>query len=206
MANRSCGNCAHSERSYALCKKENCFNGTGPGWVHKFDLDKVRNHNQIIAKKERALSECDFCAHKNKLWDWYPCCVCKGINSNKFEEKQMEMSQIEAKEPDYSFNPSIIAAMKEGKSVWCSKTDCLKWFEFDKGDADEYWISAVWRFKWALEKPKTKVKKWQWIYKSDGCYDLTTLNFATKIEARKAIFSDIESIEPWLPSEIEIEE
>jgi hypothetical protein len=58
-----------------------------------------------------------------------------------------------------------------------------------------------------LPMPKKKIKKWQWIYKSGLCYSLTSGYFANKGEINEHTAIWIESIiEPYLPSQIEVEE
>ena len=86
------------------------------------------------------------------------------LNLEPPTEKELETTPVWK---DYSFNQSIIDALKEGKSVWsrcnCGDPDCGTWNATNRDT--KILLAQVFEDSWALEKPKTKVKKWQWIYK-----------------------------------------
>ena len=62
--------------------------------------------------------------------------------------------------PDYSFNQSIVDALKAGKSVWhkcdCGDGDCDRWLETD---TEEVRLCDVFEYSWSTVKPTTTVKK-----------------------------------------------
>ena len=114
----------------------------------------------------------------------------------------------EIKESDYSFNQSVIDALKEGKSVWsrCNCGDCGTWNATNRDT--KILLAQVFEDSWALEKPKTKVKKWQWIYKKQGLtFDITCIKYSIK-EAENENLKDgcYRLTEPYLPSETKVEE
>jgi hypothetical protein len=113
------------------------------------------------------------------------------------KEKEQTM---ESKEPDYSFSKEIQDALKEGKSVWINYAG-TGWKEIWIDKEDDYTVREMIENKWSLEKPKEKIKKWQWIIKikGTGVYQLT--NYYIKKEDFEN--EDFEVIEPYLPSEIE---
>ena len=68
---------------------------------------------------------------------------------------------------------------------------------------DSKWIEALY-----IPRPKKKVKKWNWIYK-DNCHNfrMTVAKYATKEEVSNVVIVPLKYIiEPYLPSEIEVDE
>lgn len=117
------------------------------------------------------------------------------------------LAPIREKVSEYSFNAEIIAALEQGKSVWSSFED-NKWFEIKQPGT--WGLTATHSHKWSLTKPKEKVKKYNWTYKTKREeYHISAGKFATKEDANKA-FRDmrciVEILEPYLPSMIEVEE
>jgi hypothetical protein len=132
-----------------------------------------------------------------------PCCECKGLS--KWEPE--EVSQTETKEPDYNFDQGIFDALRAGKSVW-AQNDYIRelWFEVNDSMLINYNMTMIYEYKWSLEKPKVKVKKYQWILKGkENKFFMSDAHYKNSEEANKKMNGYYEAMEPYLPSEIEIE-
>lgn len=146
---------------------------------------------------------CIDCKHAPANGGKLPCRICftgypeRGFLTSHWEEKP---------EPDYKFNDKIIEALKAGKDVYwkcdCGDESCNKWIV--ASEDTNIVMSDIYDCKWAVEKPKVKVKKWQYIYKKDGFFYFTENHYKSYSHAQNKHFSKI--IEVYLPSEIEVEE
>jgi len=78
---------------------------------------------------------------------------------------------MENKEPDYSFNQSIIDALRDGKTVWY-KNGMGQWSIVDKCCCFAN-IETIVNGQWSLTKPKVKVKKKHecWINVYENSYE-----------------------------------
>jgi hypothetical protein len=176
----------------------------------------------IRKKQERKLSECDFCVHKNVSFSEVPCCVCRGIFPNRFKEKekQMETYPLNLTPPtdeefknapvwhDYSFSKEIVAALKDHKPVWykcnCGQPECNCWVEI-KYD-EKIVLSDLYDCSWALANPEVKVKRWQWILKGkENKFFMSDAHYKNSEEANKKMNGYYEAMEPYLPSELEVD-
>jgi len=119
------------------------------------------------------------------------------------------MTKVETKESDYSFNQSIIDAFAQNTIVWRRPKLCKEWIKIGALEAQEMSFGQMFHYNdWALENPKTKVKKYQWLYKKQGItFDITDIKYSIK-EAENENLKDgcYRLTEPYLPSEIEVEE
>lgn len=109
---------------------------------------------------------CFYCIHSLKTTHEPPCSECFLIHGYpKFEEKKME-----PRETDYSFNESIMHAIRCGKTVWMRiKGSTGYWFEMRAENQKEYLIGASYTYDWSLTKPVTIVKKQIERWVSDDC-------------------------------------
>jgi hypothetical protein len=115
-----------------------------------------------------AYNMCFNCYHEKKSFH-----ECAELNCNFVKRTAWRPKQMEVKEQDYSFNQSIMDALKEGKTVWakckCGEPGCDQWLEFNHNQ--QVLLSAYYSLKWSLTKPKAMVKKtverWVNVYAGD---------------------------------------